>query len=284
MVRHVTFSGSGRPAAHRPLEPLPPTELLENKIALQAAEIEKLSADNLKLAASQVALRQETAAVQQEAHNVKAHIKSIQTESDIQIRVLLDKTAKMEADIKTGEDVKMELQQTHFAAQSLVNDKQELTKQIQQVSQELQKTCADLKKIPELYAELESLRKEHQRLRTNFQSEKGLNIDQVEQMKAMEKSLIGMATEVEKLRADVRCAVQRHGSIPQNLYGGHYMNSDPSYLTPIPGTNSYANGYGMPSMMPMGISHVVPYGGGDVSPLANVPDKVWGGPYDPSHA
>lgn len=260
MVRHVTFSGSGRPAAHRQLEPLPPTELLENKIALQAAEIEQLSSDNLKLAASQVALRQETAAVQQEAQNVKAHIKSIQTENDIQIRVLLDKIAKMEVDIKAGEDVKKELQQAHFAAQSLVKDKQELTVQIQQASQELQKTCADLKKIPELYAELDSLRKEHQNLRTTFSYEKASNIDEVEQMQAMEKSLIEMAREVERLRVEVRCAPQRQG------------------------TNAYNNGHGMPSMMPMGISHAVPYGVGDVSALENVPGKVWGGSYDPPHA
>ena len=48
-----------------------------------------------------------------------------------------------------------------------------------------------------------------------FQYEKGSNIEQVEQMQAMEKNLIGMAREVEKLRAEVLSAEKRvHGNFP----------------------------------------------------------------------
>jgi short-subunit dehydrogenase len=42
-----------------------------------------------------------------------------------------------------------------------------------------------------------------------FEYEKGINIEQVEQLKAMEKNLIGMAREVEKLRAEVLNAEKR---------------------------------------------------------------------------
>lgn len=48
--------------------------------------------------------------------------------------------------------------------------------------------------------------------RTTFEYEKGLNIDKVQQMQAMEKNLVGMAREVEKLRAEVLNAEKRaHG-------------------------------------------------------------------------
>ena len=48
-----------------------------------------------------------------------------------------------------------------------------------------------------------------------MQHEKGSNIEHVEQMQAMEKNLIGMAREVEKLRAEVLSAEKRvHGNFP----------------------------------------------------------------------
>lgn len=42
-----------------------------------------------------------------------------------------------------------------------------------------------------------------------FEYEKGINIEQVEQLKEIEKNLIGMAIEVEKLRAEVLNAENR---------------------------------------------------------------------------
>lgn len=44
---------------------------------------------------------------------------------------------------------------------------------------------------------------------TTFEYEKGINIEQVEQLQAMEKNLIGMARELEKLRAEVLNAENR---------------------------------------------------------------------------
>lgn len=45
-----------------------------------------------------------------------------------------------------------------------------------------------------------------------FEYEKGVNIESVEQLQAMEKNLIGMAREMEKLRAEVMNAEMRaHG-------------------------------------------------------------------------
>lgn len=45
--------------------------------------------------------------------------------------------------------------------------------------------------------------------RVAFEYEKGSNIDQVERMHAMERNLISMAREVEKLRAEVLNAEKR---------------------------------------------------------------------------
>lgn len=289
MMRHGPFPGLGPAAGQRSLEPLRPPELLENKIAVQAAEIEQLAGENHRLAATQLTMRRELVAAQQEVQRLKAHIGSIQTESDLQIRILLDKIAKKEADIRAGEGVKKDLQQAHKEAQSLVAARQELTVQIQKASQELQKARTDVKNLPDLHAELDSLRKEHQRLRSTFEYEKGSNIEQVEQMKAMEKNLFGMAREVEKLRAEVLNAEKR--ALAPSPYGGGYMHPDPSFPPPIQGGGPYVDSYGRPLVQmavgPAG-GGMIPYssGNGVATSGAAVPSAggvaVWGGAYDPT--
>ncbi|BBH09910.1 hypothetical protein Prudu_022555 [Prunus dulcis] len=52
MMRHGPMPGLGRPPGHRLFEALPRPELLENKIAYQAAETKQLTEDNHRLAAT----------------------------------------------------------------------------------------------------------------------------------------------------------------------------------------------------------------------------------------
>lgn len=149
----------------RQLERLPSPERLENKIAAQEAEIERLVRENHRLAAAHLAMRQDLAADQKEVQRFKDHIRSIHNESDIQIRILMDKMVKMENIIKNRDNVKEELQNALMEARTLVAARQELNTQIQQASQELQKVCSNCKMLPDMLAERDILRKEHQRLR-----------------------------------------------------------------------------------------------------------------------
>lgn len=246
MMRHGPFPGGLVPAApHRPLEPLPLPELLEKKMAVEAAEAARLLRENQRLAAAHVALREDLIVTQKEMQRIDAHIGSIQAESDIQIRGLLEKIGKMESDIRASEMVKKELQQAHIEAQSLFTVRQELTAEIQLVTEELQKIQADGKRLPELNVELDGLRQEHQKLRAAFEYEKSSNVEQVEQMRSMEQNLISMAREVEKLRAEVMKA-EKGTHVPPNSYGGpgSYGGPDPAYPVGGPGGGYMAGGYG----------------------------------------
>ncbi|KAL6964803.1 hypothetical protein U1Q18_035858 [Sarracenia purpurea var. burkii] len=102
MMRHGPFSGLGPAGHHHPMEPLSLTVYLEAKLADQVEEIERLAGENHRLAATHTALRQDLVGAQQEIQRLKAHIRSIQTKSDIQIRVLLEKIGKMEFSIRNG--------------------------------------------------------------------------------------------------------------------------------------------------------------------------------------
>lgn len=241
MMRHGPVPGALGPAAHHPLEHLPLPELLENKMASQAAEIEKLLMENRRLAATNEGMRQEIGANQQEAQRIKSHIGSIRTEADIQVRGLVEKIRKMEDDIRAGEMVKEELQQAHKEAKSLIITRQELSSEIQVLTEELQKTSGGGKRFPELLAELDVLRQEHQKLRGAFEREKGSNMEQVQQMRDMEKNLISLAREVEKLRSDVSSAEK--GERVANPYPGSYGNPGPLYPSAGQGMG-YGHGHG----------------------------------------
>ncbi|KAJ8645390.1 hypothetical protein MRB53_007138 [Persea americana] len=286
MLRHGSFPGLGL-GGHHPLEPLPHPELLENKMAVQAAEIERLIRENQRLASTHVALREELVAIQQEMQRVQAHMGSIQTESDIQMRSLLEKSAKMKADIRAGGSLRKDLQLAHVEAQSLIAARQELNTQIKQTTLELQKAHVDAKKLPEMQAELDSLRQEHQKLRVAFEYGKGSNIDQVERMHAMERNLISLAREVEKLRAEVLNA-EKKARAP-NSYGGAYGSPDAPY-PPVGQGGGFVDAYGRPQVqMSRGTSMegTKPYGGnsavanaGIVASASGSASGVWGGTYD----
>ncbi|MED6133343.1 hypothetical protein PIB30_027509 [Stylosanthes scabra] len=281
MMRHGPFPGLSSAAGRRSLESLPSPQLLESKIAAQEAEIERLIGDNRKLANTHVALREALVAATQDVQKVKSHIRSIQTESDIQIRVLLDKIAKMEVDIRAGDSIKKELQQAHIDAQSLATSRQELSAQIQRATQELQKASSDAQSTPTLQAELDSLVQEHQRLRATFEYEKNKNIELVEEMKAKESNLISMAKEVEMLRAEI-LNVEKRVKAPNQFEAATPVDSS----GPFP--DAYGRGHGQTAFAQVGES-MVPYGDSNGAAAGSSAGcggggAVWTGSYDPSVA
>lgn len=211
------MSGRGHPTAPGMLRHGPPSG-----IGAHVDEIEHLVMENKRLALSIAAMRQDRAMAEEEIRRLKAHIRSTETESDIQIRVLLEKISRLELSLKAGESVKKDLQQAHKEAQSLVAARQELILKIQQANQELDKWYTDIKRIPNMLSELESMKLEHQRLRSAFELEKGMNLDFVEHMQQKEEDLVSMEREIETLRAEILNVENK----VQDPYGGAYPNRD----------------------------------------------------------
>ncbi|CAN6228542.1 unnamed protein product [Urochloa humidicola] len=185
--------------------------MLESKLAMQTAEVEKLIKENQRLATSHMVLRQDIVDTEKEMQLIRTHLGEVQTETDLQIRDLLERIRLMEADIQSGDTVKKELHQVHMEAKRLIAERQMLNLEIENANNEIQKLSAsvDNKSLPELLAELDGLRKEHHSLRSQFEFEKNTNVKQVEQMRTMEMNLITMTKQAEKLRADVANAERR---------------------------------------------------------------------------
>ncbi|XBH80805.1 hypothetical protein VPH35_106478 [Triticum aestivum] len=210
LMRHGAFSGAGL-SGRQPLEPSPATilEILENKLAVQTAEAEKLIRENQRLADSHAALRKDIIDTETEMQMIRTHLGDVQVETDMHMRDLVERIRLMEADIQAGDAVKKELHQVHMEAKRLITERQMLTNDLEAATKELQKYSGDNSNLTELVAELDGLRKEHHSLRSAFEYEKNTNIKQVEQMRTMEMNLITMTKEADKLRADLANAANR---------------------------------------------------------------------------
>lgn len=225
-------------------EMLPPPEIMEQKIAAQHAEMQRLGTENQRLAATHGTLRQELVAAQHELQILSAQIGAITSEREQQMRSLTDKTAKMEAELQAAEPVKVELQQAHAEAQNLVLAREELMSKVHQLNQDLQRAHVDVQQIPALMIELESLRQEYQHCRATFDYEKKYYNDHLESLQVMEKNYMTMAREVEKLRAELMNAANVDKRTVGQYGGAAVSNENEASGHPM-GQSAYEDGYGI---------------------------------------
>ena len=151
--------------AYPPFDMLPPPEVMEQKLAAQHIDMQKLATENQKLAATHGSLRHELAAAQHELQMLRSHMGAVESDSEHQARSLKDRIARMEADLKSAEPLKVELQKARAEAQELFGARQELLSKVQDMTQDLQKAHADMQQFPSLLSELENLRHEYQHCR-----------------------------------------------------------------------------------------------------------------------
>ncbi|KAM3240811.1 hypothetical protein ACQJBY_054068 [Aegilops geniculata] len=223
-----------------PYDMLPPPEILEQKLAAQCGEIQKLAVENERLAASHASLRKELAAAQHELQRIQAQGEAAKAAEEQEMRGLLDKAAKMEADLKSYESVKADLQQAHAEAQNLAAARQHLLADAQKLNKDLQRNFGEAQQLPALTADLDAARQEYQHLRAAYEYERKLKMDHSESLQGMKKNYDSMVTELEKLRAELTNTtnIDRSGT----LYNPNFAQKDG-------GTSShhsaYDGGYGV---------------------------------------
>lgn len=218
--------------------------ILEQKIQSQHMEIQSLLSENQRLAATHVALRQELASAQQEMARLTAMLTGVQSEKEAQIRSLIEKSAKLESELRSTENVRQDLVQARADCQKLHLHSQDLTQQVRTTTQELQRARTDVQQIPILRGEMDNIRAELQRARTAFELEKKVNAEQMEHRQAMEQNLSAMARDLEKLRTEAVNAEKRARANSGNIvYNGSYNGTDAAYGI----VSHYADGYGIHS-------------------------------------
>lgn len=226
---------------------LPPhPAIIEERLAAQHQDIQGLLVDNQRLAATHVALKQELEAAQHELQQTDRFARNFLMEKDMQMRELYEKSAKMEHDLHGVEAMRAELMQLHADINELTSTRQKLTSQVQGMTQDLARATADLQQVPGLKSEIDGLRQELQHARAAIEHEKKGHAENYEHGQVMEKNLLSMARELEKLRAEMANAEKRARAAAavavanQNPgYNPNYVNTEANYSgNPFPASYS----------------------------------------------
>ncbi|GKV04223.1 hypothetical protein SLEP1_g16413 [Rubroshorea leprosula] len=229
---------------HRALPPHP--AIIEERLGGQLQEIQGLLADNQRLAATHVALKQELEAAQHELQRMAHYSESLRAEKDVQMREMYEKSVRLEVDLRGVEAMRAELHNVRSDIKQLSAVRQELTNQFQVMNQDLARLTADSQQVPALKVEIENMKQELQRARSAIEYEKKGYAENYEHGQAMEKKLISMAREVEKLRAEIANAEKRAraasavGNPASAGYNANFGNPEAAYTV-----NPYPASYGM---------------------------------------
>ncbi|GAB2284303.1 hypothetical protein Dimus_018764 [Dionaea muscipula] len=221
----------------------PHPAIIEERIAAQHQEIQGLLHDNQGLAATHVALRMEVESSMHKLHNMEQYVNSLSSENDTQLREMYEKSGKLEMDLQAVEAVKAELVHVRADIKELTTVKQDLMGRVQALNQDLARAGADLQQVPALKAEIDRMRQELQQARAAIEYEKKGYAENYEHGQVMEKKLVAMAREVEKLRAEMANAEKRAraaAAVSNPGYNANYANSEAGYAG-----NPYPAVYGM---------------------------------------
>ncbi|KAL0415111.1 UNVERIFIED_CONTAM: protein FLX-like 3 [Sesamum latifolium] len=242
LVKHLITGGYPLegPVPRGPLARPMPTHpaILEEELEIRHVELRRLLGDNRRLVEDRIALERELTAAKEELRRMNLAIADMRAEQELQTRELIERGLKLEADLRATEPLKNEAAQLHAEIQILNAMRQDLSGQVQTLSQDLAKLRAENQQIPVLRNEIDALHQELLRARNAIDYEKNANIELMEQRQAMEKNLVSMAREVEKLRSELANA----GARAWNAGGPHGMSfSNPDAGFPAP----YGDGYGI---------------------------------------
>ncbi|XP_075494142.1 protein FLX-like 3 [Primulina tabacum] len=241
----------------RPVPPHP--ALLEEELEIQHVELRRLLGENRRLFEDRISLERELTAAKEEVRRMNLAIADIHTEQDLQSRELTERSMKLKADLRATEPLKSEAAQLRAEVQRLSTIKQDLSAKVHSLSQELAKLQRDNRHIPVLRTEIDGLHQELLRAKNAIDYEKNANIELREQRQAMEKNMVTMARDVEKLRSELANSGARSWSSGGPF--GMMEFGNPSSSFPAPYENEYGIHQGA-------INKVGPYGSGSAS---------WGG-------
>ncbi|KAL6505734.1 hypothetical protein OROHE_023113 [Orobanche hederae] len=219
--------------------PLPPhPAVLEEELELQHRDIQRLVSENRHVVDDNVMLQRDLTAVKDEIRRLNQVIPKMQADREAQRRELIERGLKLEAEVRSAEPLRAEVVQLRGEAQKLSSQRQELASQVQTLTKDVSRLQTENKQVGAMKGEVDKIRKEVVDARRAYEYEKKGNEELMEQNLAIEKNLIGMAREIEKLRAEQANADRK----PRGVGGYGLLNRSPEKRYPNPYGDVYGAG------------------------------------------
>ncbi|XP_022893659.1 protein FLX-like 3 isoform X2 [Olea europaea var. sylvestris] len=196
---------------------------LEEELELQHRDIKRLLAENRHVLDDNVMLQRELTAVKDEIHGIGQVIPKLRADREIQTRELIDRGLKLEAELRSVEPLRGEVKILRDEAQKLSTLRQDLSSQVQTLTKDINRMQAESQQIAAMKTDIDKMGKELVDARRMYEYEKKGNEELVEQNRSMEKNLLSMAREIEKLRAE-------QASVERRARGVHVSWTSLSFL------------------------------------------------------
>ncbi|PUZ36368.1 hypothetical protein GQ55_9G032500 [Panicum hallii var. hallii] len=219
------------PAAH------PAFAAIEQRLLDRDLDIQELLVDNQRFAATHVALQKQLIAAQHELRAVSVAATRARAEREGEVHALAEQAAHIEAEARAVSAARAEVDKVHADVQVLAAARTDLVNRLQGLREQLARKQAETSKTDAVRAQIETMRREIQKGRAAVDFEKKAHSDNLEQSKAMEKNMIAVASEIERLRGELlnaekgTTAVNPAAAVPNSGYAAAYGNSEATYTT-----------------------------------------------------
>ncbi|XP_071693636.1 protein FLX-like 3 [Rutidosis leptorrhynchoides] len=191
------------PVVHRVPGPLPPhPAILEEELELQHHDIQRIMADNGLVVEENVSLQRELTAVKDEIHRLGQIIPKLHADREARARDLIDRGRKLESELRETEPLRADVSHLRAEAQKLNSLRQELSNQVQALTKDTSRLKAENEQVVAFKTGIDGMHKDLVDMRRDYDMLKKTNEEHMIQKEAMEKNLISMAREIEKLRGE----------------------------------------------------------------------------------
>lgn len=181
----------------------------------------------------------------------------------------------MDAEARAVDAMSAELARVRADIHKFSVDCQELTAQLEAVNDESVKARTEAQQVPVIKTEIEAVRQEIDKGRTAVEREKKTRASNIEQWQILEKNIVLVSQELEKLHAEyaekrARAAAGAAAN-PNPTYNGNYGNIDNANY----GGSSHPNSYSLPQadadpqFVPGSTSSLPVEGQGSNTPIEN---------------
>ncbi|CAM8884245.1 unnamed protein product [Rhodiola kirilowii] len=222
---------------HRHAPPPIHPAVLEEELELQRRDMQRIIMENRNVIDENTLLQRELEDTKDEIHRLSQVIPKLRAEKEMHARELMEKNLTLDASLRAAEPLRSEVAQLRSEARKLNILRQDMSNEIQDLTKEVTRLQKENQKLKAMKSEIDLLRKELADARRALEYEKKSNEEHMEQKLAMEKNLVAIAREIEKLRAEQMNTERRHG-LGIGAYGMPSGSPDMRYH-PV----SYSDGY-----------------------------------------
>ncbi|KAF7068693.1 hypothetical protein CFC21_074431 [Triticum aestivum] len=221
----------GGPAQH------PAVAALEDRIVARDRDIQEFLVDNQRFAATHVALQQQLISAQHELRAVSIAGTRARMEREADVCNIADQAARIEAEARSVAGARVEIEQVHADVRVLAAARNELMDRLKGLREQLGCAQSNSAKSENVRSQIETMRREIQKGRAAVEFEKKAHADNLLQSKAMEKNMIAVASEIERLRGELlnaekrATAVTTAAAVTNPGYAQPYSSSEATYAT-----------------------------------------------------